>query len=105
MECSPLRFLDYDMSIMLCEQVRLSRDKESIRFRDTLFHYGEKINDENHYMISSVYDMEMKMLSFGYIEHNFNNINIVKIIVNNYEKCLENTKLQRCMISYMDKKN
>ena len=90
MECSPLRFLDYDMSIMLCEQVRLSREKESIRFRDALFHYGNKTNEDNHYLISSIYSMEMNMLSFN------NNKNKVKMVVEKFEECLENTKLQRC---------
>jgi len=32
MENSPLRFLDYDVSLMLADQVRLSQEKESRRF-------------------------------------------------------------------------
>ena len=59
MECSSLRFLDYDISIMLCEQVRLSRKKEAIRFHDALFHYGEKINKKNHALISSIYSKQL----------------------------------------------
>ena len=32
MENSPLRFLDYDMSLMLADQVRLSQEEEARRF-------------------------------------------------------------------------
>ena len=32
MEKSPLRFLDYDMSLMLADQVRLSQEEEARRF-------------------------------------------------------------------------
>ena len=32
MENSPLRFLDYDMSLMLADQVRISQEEEARRF-------------------------------------------------------------------------
>ena len=32
MENSPLRFLDYDMSLMLADQVKISQEEESRRF-------------------------------------------------------------------------
>jgi len=47
------------MSVMLCEQVRLSRKKEAIRFHDALFHYGEKMNKKNHALISSIYSKQL----------------------------------------------
>ena len=59
MECSPLRFLDYDMSVILWRFVGLSRKKEAIRFHDALFHYGEKINKKNHALISSIYSKQL----------------------------------------------
>ncbi len=59
MECSSLRFLDYDMSVILWRFVGLSRKKEAIRFHDALFHYGEKINKKNHALISSIYSKQL----------------------------------------------
>ena len=55
MENSPLRFLDNDMSIMLGEQVRLSREEEARRFHDNLFHFGIKINEHHHNTICKIY--------------------------------------------------
>ena len=52
MESSPLKYLDNDVSQMLCEQVRLSREEEARRFHDNLFHYGEKANGESHKIIA-----------------------------------------------------
>tara|TARA_B100000035_G_scaffold248490_1_gene217248 strand:- start:941 stop:1282 length:342 start_codon:yes stop_codon:yes gene_type:complete len=60
MEYSPLKYLDNDVSRMLCEQVRLSREEEARRFHDDLFHYGEKLNGLNHNIIVNVYDDMMK---------------------------------------------
>ena len=55
MENSPLRFLDNDMSIMLGEQVRLSREEVARRFHDELFHFGIKININHHNTICRIY--------------------------------------------------
>ena len=55
MESSPLKYLDNDVSQMLCEQVRLSREEEARRFHDNLFHYGEKLNGELHNFIVRIY--------------------------------------------------
>jgi len=102
MECSSLRFLDYDISIMLCEQVGLSRKKEAIRFHDALYHLGVKINKDNHALISSIYIKQMNeyacsrdTLSFnndtrlvGWKDGIgiYNNKNIVKSIVKAFEE-------------------
>ena len=42
MENSPLRFLDYDVSLMLADQVRLSQEKEARRFHYNLYTYESK---------------------------------------------------------------
>ena len=55
MESSPLKYLDYDVSQILCEQVRLSREEEARRFHDNLFHYGEKMNRLSHNLIVRIY--------------------------------------------------
>ena len=39
MENSPLRFLDYDMSLMLADQVRISQEEEARRFHVYIFLY------------------------------------------------------------------
>ncbi len=56
MESSPLKYLDNDVSQMLCKQVRLSREEEARRFHDDLFHYGEKVNGESHNFIVSTFN-------------------------------------------------
>jgi hypothetical protein len=60
MESSPLKYLDNDVSQMLCKQVRSAREEEARRFHDDLFHYGEKFNGLNHNFIVNVYDDMMK---------------------------------------------
>ena len=62
MEYSPLKYLDYDVSQILCEKVRISREEEARRFHDNLFHYGEKLNGLNHDLIVIVYDDMMKKI-------------------------------------------
>ena len=37
MESSPLRFLDFDASQMLADQVRISQEEEARTFHDNLF--------------------------------------------------------------------
>ena len=39
MENSPLRFLDYDVSLMLADQVRISKEVESRMFHVYIFLY------------------------------------------------------------------
>ena len=51
MESSPLRFLDNDVSLMLCEQVRLSKEGEARKFHDDLYYNGEKMNKVSHELI------------------------------------------------------
>ena len=55
MESSPLKFLDNDVSQMLCEQVRLSKEEEARRFHDDLYHNGEKTNKVSHNFIVRIY--------------------------------------------------
>ena len=56
MESSPLKFLDNDVSQMLCEQVRLSKEEESRKFHDDLYYNGEKVNEVSHNFIVRIYD-------------------------------------------------
>ena len=58
MENSPLRFLDYDMSLMLADQVRLSQEEEARRFHSNNFENAHEINlnHDNHYFISMVFE-------------------------------------------------
>ena len=44
MENSPLRFLDYDMSLMLADQVRISQEEEARMFHDNLRENSHEIN-------------------------------------------------------------
>ena len=39
MENSPLRFLDYDVSLMLADQVRISQEEEARRFHYNLYSF------------------------------------------------------------------
>jgi hypothetical protein len=39
MEISPLRFLDYDVSLMLAVQVRLSQEEEARKFHYNLYSF------------------------------------------------------------------
>ena len=101
MNTSPLRFLDYDMCLMLTEQVRISQGEEARKFHSNLFESANDQNKENHYLISKVFD-EMK----NYVEYlsgdgvYINNQISVQIYKEWYEDVLEeyneNTKLQRC---------
>ena len=55
MESSPLKFMDNDVSQMLCEQVRLSKEEESRKFHDDLYYNGEKMNEVSHNFIVKIY--------------------------------------------------
>lgn len=102
MEKSPLRFLDNDVSIMLCEQVSISREGLARKFHDNLFHYGEKLNEDHHSMIVSVYKNEPYSLNYSDVKY-MNNVLSDKKIFNKtcnmikyyYEQHIENTRLQR----------
>ena len=101
MEFSPLKFLDNDVSQMLCEQVRLSWEEEARKFHDNLFHYGEKLNKESHDLIVSVYHYKQYILDYSNIEY-MNNLFSEKKLFNKtcgmikfyYEAHIDNTKLQ-----------
>ena len=103
MNTSPLRFLDTDVSQMLGEQVRISREEEAREFHDNLFHYGEKLNQEHHELIVSVYECRKHILDFSNVEY-MNNLFSEKKVSNKtcgmikyyYEKHIQNTNLQRC---------
>ena len=58
MENSPLRFLDYDASQMLSDQVRISQEEEARRFHSNNFENSHEIdlNQDNHYFISMVFE-------------------------------------------------
>ena len=101
MNTSSLRFLDYDMCLMLTEQVRISQGEEARKFHSNLFESANDKNKANHYLISKVFD-EMR----NYVEYlsgdgvYTNNQISVQIYKEWYEDVLreynENTKLQRC---------
>jgi len=58
MENSPLRFLDYDVSLMLADQVRASQEEESRKFHSDNFENSHEIdlNQDNHYLISNMFE-------------------------------------------------
>ena len=60
MEFSPLRFLDFDASQMLTDQVRISREDKARKFHSNNYkgcRVGEiDLNQDNHYLLSSVFD-------------------------------------------------
>ena len=103
MNTSSLRFLDYDMCLMLTEQVRISQGEEARKFHSNNFENSHELhlNQRRHYLISKVFD-EMK----NYVEYlsgdgvYINNQISVQIYKEWYEDVLreynENTKLQRC---------
>ena len=103
METSPLRYLDYDVSQMLCEQVRLSQEEEARKFHDNLFHYGEKMNQGAHDLIVSVYSNEQYILDYSNIDYMNNFLSDKKypigtciMIKSYYEAYIDNTRLHRC---------
>ena len=42
MEKSPIKFLDYDVSLMLADQVKISQEEEARRFHYNLYTYESK---------------------------------------------------------------
>ena len=66
MEFSPLRFLDFDVSQMLSDQVRLSQEEEARKFHSENFENSHEIdlNHENHYLISNMFEEIGYLLNF-----------------------------------------
>ena len=58
MENSPLRFLDYDMSLMLADQVRLSQEENARKYHSHNFENSHELhlNQRRHYFISKIFD-------------------------------------------------
>ena len=95
MEFSPLRFLDSDVSKMLCEQVRLSQEDVAREYHIELY---DKYKYSNPYKkdINEVFTFTYRFPSWQNLF--LENINIHEI-VNVYEEDLIEyhcTKLQRC---------
>ena len=100
MNTSPLIFLDYDMCLMLSEQVRISQGEEAIKFHSNLFESAIDQNKSNHYLISHIFDEMRNYVEYlsGDIVYTNNQIS-VQVYKEWYEDLLkeyENTKLQRC---------
>ena len=55
MEYSPLKYLDYYVSQILCEKVRISREEEARRFHGDLYQNGKKMNKIPHELIVSIF--------------------------------------------------
>ena len=60
MEKSPLRFLDNDVSYMLCEQVRIVREDKARNFHENNFQNCNDINRDYHYLISKIFNDYIK---------------------------------------------
>ena len=60
MEKSPLRFLDYDVSDMLCKQLRIIRENQARNFHESNFQNSIDINVDNHYLISKIFNEYIK---------------------------------------------
>ena len=120
MENSPLRFLDYDVSLMLADQVRISQEDEARRFHSNNFENSNIIhlNQNHHYFISKIFDEIGYLLDYPVIPkrkiyvikgHFFRDtkaeINILDF-KRCYDVCIINncphrsTRLQRCGYNY-----
>jgi len=60
MEKSPLRLLDYDVSDMLCKQLRITRENQARKFHESNFQNSIDINVDNHYLISKIFNEYIK---------------------------------------------
>tara|TARA_B110000046_G_C12871187_1_gene346081 strand:- start:142 stop:471 length:330 start_codon:yes stop_codon:yes gene_type:complete len=66
MENSPLRFLDYDVSLMLADQVRLSQEEEVRKFHTkNLEKKNEYINYHNINLLSVVFSNIYSKIEIG----------------------------------------
>tara|TARA_B100000035_G_scaffold211279_1_gene180943 strand:+ start:416 stop:709 length:294 start_codon:yes stop_codon:yes gene_type:complete len=93
MEASPLRFLDNDVSLMLSERVRLSKEEFARQFHSYNFENSHEINLNNqlHYKISDVFDNNSFIEIFNYLEDDFkeddikeNKVKIISGLINNF---------------------
>ena len=118
MENSPLRFLDYDVSLMLADQVTVSQEEEARRFHSNNFENSHEIdlNQDNHYFISMIFEEIGYLLDFPVIpkrkiyviEGHFFRDTKAEINVLDFKRCydvcmknrIENTRLQRCGYNY-----
>ena len=114
MEFSPLRFLDFDVSQMLSDQVRLSQEEEARKFHSENFENSHEIdlNHENHYLMSNMFEEIGYLLNYPVIpKRKVNCITIsrnsrenAEISILDFKRCydvcsnvrIKNTRLQRC---------
>jgi len=104
MEYSPIRFLDYDVSLMLADQVNISQEEEARRFHCNLRKNSKEINLnwEHHYLMARVFE------DIGYLLANFTTIQLecwsFATEKDGFKRCydvcaksyIENTRLRRC---------
>ena len=90
MENSPLRFLDYDISLMLADQVLISQEEEARRFHSNNFENSHEIdlNQGHHYFISMAFEeigylLGGPLLPYSRIEGNS------KIKISDFKRCYD----------------
>ena len=104
MEHSPLRFLDNDLSIMLCEHVRNSKEELSREFHEKNFNDAIDMNKEYHYELSNIFDNYIsKNCKFEwlnlYVDKSISNYTVkqrIKIYEDELKRYDYYTKLRRC---------
>ena len=66
MENSPLRILDYDVSLMLADQVRISQEEVVRKYHSHNYENAHELhlNQRRHYFISKIFD-EIGYLMYG----------------------------------------
>ena len=71
MENSPLRFLDYDMSLMLADQVRISQEDAARKYHSNNFENSNELhlNQRRHYFISKIFDEIGHLLEYTCPSH------------------------------------
>ena len=66
MENSPIRFLDYDVSLMLADQVPVSRTDKSRKFHSENYNNkNEYINYHNRHLLSTVFSNIYNKIEIG----------------------------------------
>lgn len=85
MNTSPLRFLDYDVSLMLSDQVRLSQEEFARQFHSYNFENSHEIdlNNRLHYKISDVFDNNSFIEIFNYLLEDENKVKKISDLINN----------------------
>ena len=93
MEFSPLRYLDYDVSEMLCEQVRLSQEDVAREYHIELY---DKYSNPYKKDINEVFTFTYRFPPWQNLF--LENINIREIVTIYEEDLIEyhHTRLQRC---------